>query len=442
LNNSRRYVNQFVFCFFLLICGFAVNASAQVNNYYVSPSGSDSTGSGSAGSPWATPSKAIAAASMGATGTVIHVAAGTYSTITGCPNDSQTNVCVNRSGSSSAARLIVRCDAGVSSAYTAQGQCKIRGGDAGFFVASGNYVDIVGFDIGNTAGMMTGVKVLDDGAAVSKIGNSVHVIGNYIHDLGSANGGCPSSGGILFAQNHGSGTTDDWAIGNIVARYGQDPSGSCNLAHGIYANTGHVLIQNNIIVQVPTYGITYYSSACFGVVSNNVVINAKGGMVIGTDGIGSACPNQGSNTINNNYFGNISTKSAIVFSAGAPQCTASMPNFFGRNMSDGSAANGDFSSGASSCDVISPASMTHVAGADFFVNYKTDGSGDYHLKAGNPAIGAGTTTCSTGSGAISPCVRTTDFEGVAMNPLPVGAYALGGAATVPTAPANLTATVQ
>jgi hypothetical protein len=77
-----------------------------------------------------------------------------------------------------------------------------------------------------------------------------------------------------------------------------------------------------------------------------------------------------------------------------------------------------------------------------FVNYKTDGTGDYHLKIGSPAIDAGTTTCSTGSGAISPCVLTTDFEGVAMNLPPVGAYTFGVAATTLGAPTNLTAIVQ
>ena len=375
---------------------------------------------------------------MGATGTVIHVAAGTYSTITGCPNDSQANVCVNRSGSSTTARLIVQCDAGLSSAYAAQGQCKISGGDAGFFVANGNYVDIVGFDIGNTGNMATGVKVLDDGATVSAIGNSIHVIGNYIHDLGSTNsGGCPQNGAILFAQNHGSGTTGDTAIGNIITRYGQPTSGTCNYAHGIYANTGHVILENNIIVGVPTYGITFYSSACFGVVSNNVIITAKGGIVIGTDSShGTACTNQGSNTINNNYFGNITTKASIVFD---DNCTSGTPNFLGNNVSDNSAANGDvIANGSISCDTISPATLTHIAGMSMFVNYKTDGTGDYHLKASV----SGSSTCSTGAGAISPCVRTTDFEGVAMNPVPVGAYALVSAASTPTAPTNLTATVQ
>ncbi len=118
-----------------------------------------------------------------------------------------------------------------------------------------------------------------------------------------------------------------------------------------------------------------------------------------------------------------------------------MPNFIGHNMSDGSAPNGDFV-GLSSCDVVSPGSMTHVAGTSMFVNYKTDGTGDYHLKIGSPGIDAGTTTCSTGSGAISPCVLPIDFEGIAMNSLPVGAYTLGGATASVAAPTNLTAVVQ
>ncbi len=440
MNNLRRWIHQFSFCLVLLFCGVALNATAQVNHYYVSPSGNDSN-DGSSGRPWGTISHAVAAASIGSSGTVIHVANGTYSFVSGCPNDSGANVCFNRGGNSTTARLVLQCDAGTSSATAAVGQCKITGGSAGIFMNTGNFIDVVGFDIGNAAGMQTGVKVLGNcGQPVSSCGNSVHIIGNYVHDLGGSS--CPSNGAIEIGNNHGDGVTDGQILRNTIMRFAQDPSGSCNLTHGIYVNTGRVIVQNNIIVQVPTYGITYYSSACFGVVSNNVVINAKGGLVIGTDGIGTSCANQGSNTINNNYFGNIRSKSSIVFSAGAPQCTSSMPNYIGNNMSDGSAP--DFSSGASSCDIISPSSMTHVSGASFFVNYQVNGTGDYHLKSSSPGMGAGTKTCSTGTGAVSPCAPEADFEGVVADLLSIGAYAGSAAstATSPAAPTNLTATVQ
>lgn len=441
MKTLRNWVNQLCFCSVLLICGLAVNAAAQVNNYYVAPSGSDSN-DGSQARPWHTLPKAINSFALGSGGAVIHVAAGSYASANASCTEGGVAVCVNRGGSSSTVRLKIQCDPGAASAYAAQGQCKISGGEYGILVQASN-VDVVGFDVGNTAGMATGLMAVYCGTkpSASTCSNSVHFIGNYVHDLGSSNtGGCPSAGAIEFSQTHGGSLSDPQAIGNLVVRYGSDPgANSCNLTHGIYVNTGNARIQNNIIVQVPTFGITYYSSACFGTVSNNVVIRAKGGLVFGTDGIGTSCANQGSNTINNNYFANILTKGNIDNSS--TDCTGSTPNFIGHNMSDGSAPNGDFV-GLSSCDIVSPTSMTHVAGAAMFINYKTDGTGDYHLKAGSPGIDAGITTCSTGSGAISPCVLSADFEGVAMTVLPVGAYTFGGAASAVSAPTNLTAVVQ
>jgi len=381
---------------------------AGVNNFFVAPTGNDSN-TGTQASPWLTLSHAIATFTLGASGTIIHVADGTV------PNDNAAcnpftgiSTCINRGGSSTTARLTIQCDNGVGGGYAAQGHCLVRGtGGVGFLVNTNN-VDIVGFDVGAQASMNTGIFVVDCGPAPnSTCGNSVHVIGNYVHDLGN---GCPSQGAIEFDQNHGYTITDGQIIGNLVFRYAQDPTASsCNVAHGIYANTGNIKIQNNIVAQVPTYGITYYSSACFGSVSNNVVISAKGGMVMGTDGIATACVNQGSNTVNNNYFARITSKGTIVLDT---NCTSTTTNFLGSNMSDNSAPSGDIvANGSTTCDTFSPPTFTHVSGTNMFVNYQTDGSGDYHLKAGSPGINAGTQQCSTGTGALNPCTPNTSIDG-------------------------------
>jgi hypothetical protein len=51
-----------------------------------------------------------------------------------------------------------------------------------------------------------------------------------------------------------------------------------------------------------------------------------------------------------------------------------------------------------------------------FVNYQANGTGDYHLASGSPAINAGVTGASTSTGCVTggiiPCVPSTDFDGI------------------------------
>ena len=60
---------------------------------------------------------------------------------------------------------------------------------------------------------------------------------------------------------------------------------------------------------------------------------------------------------------------------------------------------------------------------NLFVNYQDDGSGDYHLAAGSPAIGAGTNESCASSPGVTPCKPATDFDGNPRSlPYDVGAY--------------------
>lgn len=439
MNNLRRSVNRFSFCFVLLVCGLALNASAQVTNYYVSPNGNDS-GDGSAGAPWATMSHAIKAASIGAGGTVIHVASGDYSYISGCPNDAGANVCFNRGGNSNTARLVLQCDAGTASASAAIGQCKIHGGDFGVYVNNASFVDIIGFDIGNTSGMESGIF------GIAGTGNSLHIIGNYVHDLASGvntgtGTGCPGFGEVT--TNNGP-HNDYQILRNIIVRYGMNsgaPTSACNQSHNIYA-AANTIIENNVIANAPGSNIQIRQSTCNMVVSNNVLISSIRGIII--DNESSTCTSPGLMTINNNYFGNhptIDGRAASIYLTSA-HCTGSTPVFFGNNISDGSSP--DFKapsgSGLQSCDTVTPSTWTHQASTSFFVNYQSNGSGDYHLSPSSSSI-AGTSTCAPG--APNPCVPAADFEGVISAALPIGAFTgSASAGTSPSAPTNLTANVQ
>ncbi len=69
---------------------------------------------------------------------------------------------------------------------------------------------------------------------------------------------------------------------------------------------------------------------------------------------------------------------------------------------------------------------------NIFVNYQDDGSGDYHLVSGSPAINSGTdnnTLACAVSPGINPCIPLTDFSGnTYSSPPPIGAYSFGGSA--------------
>src|SRR5207253_186283 len=121
----------------MLVCAYllVLTEPALANDYYVSASGNDSN-DGSQGHPWATVQNADKKFVLGATGTVIHVASGSYGSAT------QT---LSRGGSSPTVRLAIQCDAGVASATAAMGKCMFRGA----FEIFTNNVDLVGFDIGN-----------------------------------------------------------------------------------------------------------------------------------------------------------------------------------------------------------------------------------------------------------------------------------------------------
>ncbi len=424
-----RQITLAFLCVILLV--FAAPAFA--NDYYVSPAGSDSN-DGSQARPWATVQHAIGAFSLASGGTTIHVAAGTYAS----------GISINRGGSSTSVRLVLRCDSGVGSATRAIGQCKVTGSGNGISV-TGNNVDVVGFDIGGNANMVLGVISIYQGSAVASTGgNSLHVIGNYIHDLAASvsgpNGvGCPANGAIQLNNQHGHTMTDQQAIGNLVVRFGTGTATpGCNQAQGIYAISPGSIIENNIVVGSP-FGNIQITTPCNTIVSNNVMINAQAGLVL-EESDSNLCPGgvPGLNTFNNNYFaGHSNTFGHVYWVSGSSACTNSTPNQFGSNMTDGTTK--DFYSNFS-CDTVTPKSIIHQTPTSFFVSYQSNGSGDYHLQSNSIAVNAGTTTCV--SGGLSPCTPAVDFAGLTrLDTLSVGAYDVVQSGSTLPAPTGLTATV-
>src|SRR5262249_13239887 len=139
-------------------------------------------------------------------------------------------------------------------------------------------------------------------------------------------------------------------------------------------------------------------------------------------------------TINNNFMGNHDT-AHIFWVGGRIRCSSSTPNFFGNNVTDGV---GPDRSNAFACDTLSPSTLQHQAGSSLFVNYKLDGSGDYHLQTSQLL---GTPICTTGG--ISPCTPTNDFDGLLRNtPSLIGVYLAPQGSALPSPPSGLIAFVQ
>jgi hypothetical protein len=391
---------------------------------YVSPSGTGTTCSVT--SP-CSPSQGLANFPNGGSG-IIHFASGSY----------PSGLDVQKSGGSQTSRLVLQCDAGLTSAMAAKGQCIFAGKP---IMIEGNNIDVVGFDIGNNPNMGVAVDCISNSGSS---GNSCHVIGNYVHDLGanvfSSSGaggaGCPENGAIHFQ----SGDTDVQALRNVVMRFGSlaARSNNCNFAQAIYASgSPGAVFENNIVVQ-PVVGGIVLGASCNAVISNNTIINAKDAIIFGTHD-NSRCSGGvgGHNTVANNaIFG--SANAAIFNVGGTPDCSSSSPTLISHNITDGSGS--DFSPSRTSCDTVAPLQMVHVSATQFFVNYQPNGTGDYHLNSGMDTLAVGATTCVTGG--KNPCTPANDFEGVLRSALSVGVFESGGAVSAPAPPTGLSASVQ
>jgi hypothetical protein len=360
------------------------NSRADQASYYVSPNGSD-TNPGTQQAPFQTLQHAASVATAGAT---MHVEPGTYST--------GGTLTINPSGTS-AAPITFLSD-------VPQGAKIVSSNPSVVVDIEGSNVVFQGFDLTDTnPSAYAGVRIA---------GSYNKVVGNYIHDISTANPTCPDGeGGIYDAYQSGGHDNDE--IANLIARIG--PRG-CGFIHGIYkANQGgHVL--NNIIAQISGYGIHCWH-ACTGItVANNTVLNSgSGGMTFG-DGDAPANGNSlfGNSIVSNNISVNNNGYGIREYEYSG-QNTIGANNQFLNNLVYGN-SRGGFS-------LLNGNTAQHTIAADpQLVNYQADGTGDYHLQAGSPAIGAGTSI-----GAPS-----TDFSGILRLPGigdDIGAYAYGVAGT-------------
>jgi hypothetical protein len=217
----------------------------------------------------------------------------------------------------------------------------------------GDYVDIQGFDISGTT---------PDG--LIQTGSYGRLVENRVHGFTE---GCISTYKLDYTLH------DIDIIGNVV-----HDCGSSSLHHGIYPGHPGGMISNNIAYGNAGFGIHCWHNCNDLVISNNLVFdNREGGILIGQgDG-----PNNGDVDADGIVVANnIAVENG---NQGIRESGATGPN--NRYLNNNVVGNGEDGLGL----LTGQESGTVTDGPDF-LNFRTDGSGDYRLQSSSPAVDAGT----------------------------------------------------
>jgi len=309
----------------------------------VSTAGSDSN-NGSSASPWLTINHAAAAVQPG---DVVHVLPGTYGAVT--------------SSTSGTATARIRFVSDVK-----WGALIRTTGFEEMWYNTGNYVDIVGFDISG-----------DGRLGILNMGSFVRTIGNNVHNIPAP---CTSNGGAGIDNANYSGSDDD-VIGNVVHDIG-DPTVQCYEVQGIYQSNlrGHIV--NNLSYRNQGWGIQLWHAATDVVISNNLVFqNGAGGIVVG-DGDAPGGVTASNVIVTNNivlYHNSSWGQGIAIYETGATAAS----NLYENNLIWGNKQGLVLQNGLVGQNTISADPL--------LVNYQPNGSGDYHLTSSSRAINSGTT---------------------------------------------------
>jgi len=330
-----------------------IDALPSGRNYYVSPTGSDSN-NGSASAPWQTLQQAAKAIVGDLNGVTVHVAAGTY---TG-------SLTTSLNGSASAHIQFIS-DTPLGAKLDAQGTDYA-------WTMTGDYEDIVGFEITNAA--RAGVRIT---------GSHTRVLNSKLHDI-AVNTPCDSGGGAAVEPD--SYSNSDMEVSNSII-YNVGPGAGttrCNSIHGIYfaVPTGRAV--NNLITTITGDCITSWHYATTLAIANNTVEGClDAGILIGAD----------ATTMDNTVVAN-----NIVLNSNygiAEEGNLGSHNTYVDNLLSGNATNFQWVTGS--------ASGTIVANPLLINNSNSAASGNYRLQNLSPAVD---------HGANQYC-PTTDLDGFA-----------------------------
>lgn len=423
---------------------------AGVTNYYVNAStGSDSNDglaatTGGGHGPWQHINKAGSTTLvLGSTGTTINVAAGTYNE---CVSTSQSGTATRRIRYVSTTPLgaVVACNGATHPA----GVPTVWANGTGANTRTGDYVDIVGFDLGGSSSTCNSVTAA--GACVcegiSSFGAFALIQGNYVHDIMGQNATTCSTqgGGGIVLRNNGNPPTvahDSIVTGNIVDNIGRGDDNvvgdNCATIHGIYVASPRHTVTNNIVSRACAWGIHMFHDTYQNVIANNTIINNyRGGIIVsGSDGFTNDNTSVIGNIVANNGGGGGGSTTAeygIEERYGATGTNnvyrnnllwGNLPAAFNFQEGPRTTTGNLCSSLTTGCQTMVTANNSNVV-VSYTGNAKT---GNYQLKAGSPAIDASVTGACAVSPGINPCVPSVDFTGTSRpqrTAWDIGAYEL------------------
>jgi hypothetical protein len=263
-------------------------------------------------------------------------------------------------------------------------------------------VTLIGFEVtdGTSGGTMAeGISIAHPNVTIDRC---------YIHDTGNGLAASTVGGGI-DNTGYGDGVNPFGCVIKRCLVLHCGPTAGGNQYHGIYASSYGVVVESCVTGGIlGGYGIHGYHYIQYGVIENNTTFNCwAGGIVVG------------SGTIASNYnviANNICYKNGGWVGVGWGIRTQADPG-----------GSTDFNSLINNCCYGNTSAATLLAGAHdtnvgmitsdpLFTNYASDGTGNYHLRAGSPCIAAA-------NSAYSPA---TDLAGVAWPTAlgyDIGAYA-------------------
>ncbi|MGI5224607.1 choice-of-anchor Q domain-containing protein [Actinoallomurus sp. CA-142502] len=326
---------------------------ASGDQYYVATDGDDKTGDGSQAHPWATIQHAAEQVKVASGGATVHVADGTYK-----------DAVENKTSGHAGGHLTFVADH--------RWKAKIAPTSSAIpFENRGDYVRIEGFDVTSAGGAWSGILTW---------GAHNIVQGNHVHDIRTeiGSGDCTGSPGGDGIGDDGS-SSDNAFVGNQVDHIGPYPR-ECQYIHGIYPSGANDIIQDNVTYNSSGSGIRFNHNATGATITNNLSFaNADHGIFIsgGVD----------------------ATADKFVISNNIVLDNA----MFGINVrSDANGANNEFHDnllwgnkkgtyGKDSSEEFTPPNSSGTLSEDpKLVDYRDDGTGDYHLTASSPCVDAGT----------------------------------------------------
>jgi hypothetical protein len=325
-------------CTMAIGIALAASTSAHAADYWVGPEGDDAA-TGSMGEPWATIEHAD---SVVVSGDVVHVLPGEYGgTIETVASGKEDAPIVFVSEEPWGARLVAA---------------------GGGWIARGDWVDIVGFEY-------TG----DAAVGMLAMGSHIRYLSNWVHHLQPM---CDGNGGAAIDAGNYEATDVDM-IGNVVHDiWADDADGTpCNRVQGLYHAIPIGTVANNIAWHNSGWGIHTWHNPSDLVITNNLVFdNGGGGIIIGAgDSPGDGYADNflvANNIVMHNPLG--------IYEYGATGLgNRYIANLVYENGEDIILQNGLVDEGTIQAD-------------PGLVDFQLDGSGDYQLAPGSPAIDAGT----------------------------------------------------